>query len=67
MAYPAVVEVLTEATSSPRGFKARGGGDIGGESEIIRRPLVGRLACGVAVGVSVRQILLMVVVCGVGA
>ena len=66
MACP-VVKVLAEATSSSRGFGARGGCDISGEGEIVGGPSVGCLACGAPMGVPVCQILLMVVVSGVGA
>ena len=65
MACP-VVEVLAEATSSARGFGTRCGCDIGGEGEIVGRPSSGRLACGSPMGIAVRQIVLLVVVSGVG-
>ena len=60
-----VVEVLAEATAGSRGFWTGGGCDIGGESEIVGRPSGGRLACGATMGITVRQVLVVVVMCGV--
>jgi hypothetical protein len=65
MACP-VIEMLAEATSGSRGFGTGGGCDIGGEGEIVGRPSGGRLACGATMGITVRQILLVVVMSGVG-
>ena len=66
MACP-VVEVLAVATAGSRGFGAGGGCDIGGECKIVGRPSGGRLACGATMGITVRQVLVVVVMCGVGA
>lgn len=66
MACP-VVKVFAEASSSSGGFGARDICDIGGEGEIVGGPSVGCLGCEAPVCVPMFQVLLMMVVSGVGA